>query len=201
MFFRPKSLLGTGQWFKVRENGEALGTLNNGAYFVQVTDPGRHTYTAKLEPEFKDKLILQVDPGATYYVEGSLTKAILVSAADLTPSDEATFEKAAGHLTLATAEPVAGNGTTTGTALAAPAVATRPASAPPTPSEGQPRLRLPWLPRQTPHPRRRLQGNGRCAVIPTAVVPDPTRVLLLPLAGEGGPAEQGRMRGRTAVAS
>ena len=36
VFFRAKSLAGTGQWFNVRENGQALGKLTNGAYFVVV---------------------------------------------------------------------------------------------------------------------------------------------------------------------
>ncbi|HUO23296.1 MAG TPA: DUF2846 domain-containing protein [Caulobacteraceae bacterium] len=98
VFFRPHSLLGTGQWFNVRENGAALGKLTNGAYFVQTVDPGLHTYTATEEPEFKDSLNLQVDPGDTYYVQGALTKGVVLGAADLIPSDRAAFEKAADGL-------------------------------------------------------------------------------------------------------
>jgi hypothetical protein len=98
VFFRRKSLLGTGQWFKVRENGAALGKLNNGVYFVDVTDPGRHTFTATMEPELKDHLTLEVAPGQTYFVEGTLTKALVVGAADLTPSDRATFDHVSAKL-------------------------------------------------------------------------------------------------------
>jgi hypothetical protein len=98
VFFRPYSLLGVGQWFNVRENGAALGKLNNGVYFVQWVDPGEHTYTATEEPEFKDTLKLQVDPGQTYYVQGALTKGMVLGAADLVPSDRAAFEKAAKGL-------------------------------------------------------------------------------------------------------
>jgi hypothetical protein len=93
VFFRAKSLLGTGQWFKVREAGKPLGKLVNGAYFVQVATPGLHTYTAVEEPEFKDRLTLQVDPGQTYFVEGALTKALVIGAADLKPSTHARFDK------------------------------------------------------------------------------------------------------------
>ena len=100
IFFRPKSLLGTGQWFKVRENGKALGKLSNGAYFVQVTSPGLHVYTAAEEPELKDRLKLEVDPGETYFVEGTLTKGVVVGAADLTPADRAAFDRASRHLKL-----------------------------------------------------------------------------------------------------
>jgi len=93
VFFRAKSLLGTGQWFNVREDGKPLGKLVNGAYFVQVATPGLHTYTAVEEPEFKDRLTLKVDPGQTYFVEGALTKALVISAADLKPSTLARFDK------------------------------------------------------------------------------------------------------------
>jgi hypothetical protein len=101
VFFRAKSLLGTGQWFNVREDGKALGKLVNGAYFVDVTEPGLHTYAAKTEPEFNDKLKLQIDPGETYFVEGVLTKGVIIGAADLTPSTAAAFNKAAKDLKLA----------------------------------------------------------------------------------------------------
>jgi hypothetical protein len=101
VFFRSHTLLGTGQWFNVRENGEALGKLTNGAYFVQTVPPGLHTFTASTEPEFKDSLKLQIDPGETYFVEGILTKGVVIGAADLTPSDRATFQKAAMSLKVA----------------------------------------------------------------------------------------------------
>ena len=80
---------------------EALGKLTNGAYFVQTVPPGLHTFTASTEPEFKDSLKLQIDPGETYFVEGILTKGVVIGAADLTPSDRATFQKAAMSLKVA----------------------------------------------------------------------------------------------------
>jgi len=104
VFFRVHSLLGTGQWFNVRENGQALGKLTNGAYFIEPVSPGLHTYTATTEPEFKDSLKLQIDPGETYFVEGILTKGLVIGAADLTPSDRAAFEKAAASLKVAEAQ-------------------------------------------------------------------------------------------------
>jgi hypothetical protein len=101
IFFRKKSLLGTGQWFNVREDGKALGKLANGAYFVRIAEPGAHTYTATEEPEFKDRLKLEIDPGETYFVEGTLTKGVVIGAADMSPSDRATFDKASKDLKLA----------------------------------------------------------------------------------------------------
>ena len=103
VFFRPKSLMGTGLWFKVRENGQALGKLSNGAYFIQTAAPGLHTYTASEEPEFKDKLKLEIDPGETYFVEGGLSKGLVLSAANLSPSDRHSFDRASKDLKLASA--------------------------------------------------------------------------------------------------
>lgn len=101
VFFRKKSMLGTGQWFNVREDGKALGKLSNGAYFVQPERPGLHTFTAKTEPEFRDKLTLKVDAGETYFVEGVLTHGVVIGVADLTPSDQSAFVAAAKALKLA----------------------------------------------------------------------------------------------------
>jgi hypothetical protein len=98
VFFRAHSLLGTGQWFNVREDGQALGKLTNGAYFIQPESPGLHTYTAVSEPELKDSLKLKIAAGETYFVEGILTKGVIIGAADLTPSDRAAFEKVAANL-------------------------------------------------------------------------------------------------------
>jgi hypothetical protein len=104
VFFRPKSLMGTGQWFRVREHGQALGKLTNGAYFVVTAEPGRHTYTASEEPEFKDHLDLEVAPGVTYYVQGDLAKGVILGAAMLSPSNQEGFERAAKDLKPATAD-------------------------------------------------------------------------------------------------
>ncbi|MEI9891139.1 MAG: hypothetical protein WDN45_11745 [Caulobacteraceae bacterium] len=98
MFFRKKSLMGTGQWFDVRENGAALGKLSNGVYFVWIGEPGVHDFTASSEPEFKDHLRLQIDPGETYFVEGAYTKGMVIGAANLAPSSAGAFKSAAKDL-------------------------------------------------------------------------------------------------------
>jgi hypothetical protein len=98
VFFREPSLLGIGQWFKVREHGRALGKLTNGAYFIVPMTPGLHSYTAVSEPELRDRLTLRIDPGETYYVEGIMTKGVVIGAADLTPSDKARFDEVSGEL-------------------------------------------------------------------------------------------------------
>jgi hypothetical protein len=100
VFFRAKSVLGAGQWFNVREDGKALGKLANGAYFAQITAPGIHKYTAATEPELKDRLKLEIAPRETYFVEGTLTKGVVIGTADLTPSDRAAFDKVSKDLKL-----------------------------------------------------------------------------------------------------
>ena len=98
VFFRKKSLMGTGQWFNVREEGKALGKLSNGVWFAEPVSPGLHTYTAKTEPQFKDSLKLRVDAGETYFVEGVLTKGVVLGVADLSPSTRAAFNAASKEL-------------------------------------------------------------------------------------------------------
>jgi hypothetical protein len=92
VFFRQRSLAGAGLWFNVREHGQALGKLTNGAWFTVRLPPGLHSFTAVSEPEFKDALTLKIDPGETYYVEGLMTHGVAIGVADLTPSDKARFD-------------------------------------------------------------------------------------------------------------
>jgi hypothetical protein len=98
VFFRAKTAAGFGLWFKVREHGEELGKLSNGAYFIVPLQPGEHRFSATLEPEFKDHLTLKVDPGETYYVEGIMTHGAVLGVADLTPSDKAHFDAVSRQL-------------------------------------------------------------------------------------------------------
>jgi hypothetical protein len=105
VFFRDRSWSGAGQWFSVRENGQALGKLTNGAWFVVRAPAGEHSFSASSEPEFKDHLTLKVDPGQTYYVEGIMTHGVVIGVADLTPSDKARFDAVSGVLTAAVAPP------------------------------------------------------------------------------------------------
>ena len=99
VFFRPSSLRGAVIWFMVKENGAPLGKLTNGAYFVQVADPGPHTYTGATEN--KNVLRMEVDAGETYYVRGSIQMGLLIGEADMTPSDQTAFEKAFKKMHLA----------------------------------------------------------------------------------------------------
>ena len=101
VFFRPFRLPGMAVWFNVRENGVGLGKLTNGAYFVQVADPGPHTYTAATEN--KNVLHLEIDDGETTYVRATVQMGVLIGEANMTPSDQPTFEKALKKMHLAKA--------------------------------------------------------------------------------------------------
>ncbi len=99
VFFRPRGYSGALVWFNVRENGVALGKLTPGVYFVKITDPGTHTFTAATENH--NVLHLEVDDGETYYVKGTITMGFFVGEANMAPSDEATFDKAYPKMKLA----------------------------------------------------------------------------------------------------
>jgi len=112
VFFRPSGFTGMAVWFNVRENGVALGKLSNGAYFVDVTDPGPHTYVGATEN--KNTLHLEIDAGETYYVRGSIQMGLVIGEANMAPSDQATFEKALKKMHLAKPpEPEAAKGPST----------------------------------------------------------------------------------------
>jgi len=98
VFFRPYTVLGIGQWFSVREHGDRIGKLFNGAYFVRAVQPGVHSYTAAFEPELGDRLTLEVAAGETYFVQGVLTKGVVLSAANLLPSGRGAFDRASRKL-------------------------------------------------------------------------------------------------------
>jgi hypothetical protein len=99
VFFRHLGLLGAVYWAKVREHDVELGKLDDGVYFVQTVEPGDHAYSVSLMG--KDTLRLEVDPGETYYVEGRMTMALVGYSMILAPSDAASFQKAAGSMSLA----------------------------------------------------------------------------------------------------
>jgi hypothetical protein len=92
IFFRPSRFAGAAMGFKVRENNVELGKLRNAKYFVLKVAPGTHEYV--VHSETKDTLVLEVEAGETYYVEGKLGMGIVAGRPNLSPSDQAAFEAA-----------------------------------------------------------------------------------------------------------
>jgi hypothetical protein len=89
VFFREKKFAGGAVSFKVREGEQELGKLSSGTYFVAAVPSGPHAFT--VHSEAKDVLNLEVEPGETYYVQGSISMGLMVGRPNLAPSSEATF--------------------------------------------------------------------------------------------------------------
>lgn len=92
VFFRPSKFAGGAFGFKVREKEVELGKLRSGKYFVLKVAPGTHEYV--VHSETKDTLVLEVEAGQTYYVEGKMGMGIFAGRPNLSPSDQASFEAA-----------------------------------------------------------------------------------------------------------
>lgn len=92
VFFRPSKFIGAAIGYKVREGTTELGKLRNGKFFSLHVKPGTHEYV--VHSETKDKLVLEVEAGQTYYVMGTLGAGILAGRPNLSPSDQAAFEAA-----------------------------------------------------------------------------------------------------------
>ena len=64
--------------------------LGSGSYFVVPVEPGAHQYV--VHSEAKDVLNIEVEPGETYYVIGTVTMGFMAGHPNLSPSDQATFD-------------------------------------------------------------------------------------------------------------
>ena len=96
--FRKNEYVGWAVWFNIRDSGKLLGKLTNGSYFVAALDPGPHILSAATEN--KDTLNLNVAPGETYFVEGTVSMGVLIGEANIQPSDQASFDNASHKLKL-----------------------------------------------------------------------------------------------------
>ncbi|HEX7374011.1 MAG TPA: hypothetical protein VF277_03500 [Steroidobacteraceae bacterium] len=96
VFFREKKFAGSMVRYKVREAGKELGKLSSGTYFTVPLSAGKHVF--EVHSEAKDVLNIEVEPGETYYVVGTVTMGVMAGHPNLSPSDQATFEKAKASL-------------------------------------------------------------------------------------------------------
>lgn len=93
IFFRPKKFAGGAVKFKVREGEDVLGKLGSGTFFAVDVPAGTHSYYAKSEGK-DDTLVMEVEPGETYYVMGSIAMGMFAGQGNLAPSDQAAFDEA-----------------------------------------------------------------------------------------------------------
>lgn len=89
-FYRESRLVGMAIGYNVREDGQKIGGLPNGSYFVYQATPGTHRYTAATEST--DQAVLTVQAGKSYYVRGAIRMGLAVGRPELTvvPAQEAT---------------------------------------------------------------------------------------------------------------
>lgn len=93
IFFRPKKMMGAAIVFKIREGDDVLGKLSSGSFFVVDVPVGTHHYYAKSEGR-DDALVLEIEPGETYYVQGGMAFGLTAGNSSLAPSDQAAFDEA-----------------------------------------------------------------------------------------------------------
>lgn len=75
-FYRERRIVGMAVGFNVREDGQRIGGLPNGTYFVHQAAPGTHRYTAATEST--DEVTIPVQAGQSYYVRGTIGMGVVV---------------------------------------------------------------------------------------------------------------------------
>lgn len=75
-FYRPKKWFQGGLNYTVNANGFKIDTLFNGGYFTYIAKPGRIQLSVRTE--ITSYLVLDVQPGQTYYIKGSTRPGSLI---------------------------------------------------------------------------------------------------------------------------
>ena len=96
VFFRESKMMGAAVGFIVREGEQELGKLRNATYFVHAAEPGQHSYV--VHSEAKDVMNIEIEPGETYYVSGSISMGVLAGRPNLSPSSQDAFVAASKKL-------------------------------------------------------------------------------------------------------
>jgi hypothetical protein len=91
VFFREKKFTGAAIRYKVRENDVEICKLKSGTFCTVTVPAGKHVYL--VHSEAKDALTLEVEPGKTYYVLAGITMGFMAGHPNLSPSDQATYDK------------------------------------------------------------------------------------------------------------
>lgn len=81
--YRPSSFFGGGVVYDVKANGkEVVTTLYNGGYYPYVTEPREIEFSAKTES--RDAVTIDVKPGQTYFLKGTVGVGFVVGRPHLT---------------------------------------------------------------------------------------------------------------------
>lgn len=95
-FFRESSFKGAAIQYDVRDNGNVIGALQSGTYFFENATPGKHVYSAKTEAE--NDVTVDVAPGKTYYVQGTISMGFFAGHPHLKVADPAEAQAALAKL-------------------------------------------------------------------------------------------------------
>jgi hypothetical protein len=96
VFWRPGGIGGAAIRCTVRENGQMVGRVGPGRYFVIPAEPGAHKFTTKTEAT--DELNLEVEADETTYVKCKIAMGMMAGRPNMSPSNKAEFDSKAGKL-------------------------------------------------------------------------------------------------------
>lgn len=98
VFYRPGTIVGAALGCTVHEGDREIARLGAGKYYVITVDPGTHKYATR--GQSADTLNLEVEGDETYFVKCKIGNGVISGAAQLEPSDRATFAKKAKGATM-----------------------------------------------------------------------------------------------------
>ena len=93
VFFRPGTIMGAALGCTVHEGERQVARLGAGKYFVITAEPGVHKFATR--GQAADTLNLEVEADETYFVKCKIGSGVVSGAAQLEPSDRASFAKKA----------------------------------------------------------------------------------------------------------
>jgi hypothetical protein len=93
VFFRPGTIIGAALGCTVHEGDRQVARLGAGKYYVITAEPGVHRYATR--GQAADTLNLEVEADETYFVKCKIGSGVVSGAAQLEPSDRASFAKKA----------------------------------------------------------------------------------------------------------
>ena len=95
-FFREWAFGGGAISYFVQEDNVNIGLLKAGSYFAHKTTPGKHTYSS--ETESKSSVLIDVQAGQTYYVEGGIGVGYWAGVPKLDEVTKPVFDKVKSKL-------------------------------------------------------------------------------------------------------
>lgn len=187
VFFRPSRLMGAIYTYRIAEVGEdgkvsatspRLGDLPNGGAFILKAEPGIHNYNITGPMAYNkadDRLRMEVEPGATYYVEQTVRIGPITGGFRLVPTDEARFIASKAKLSRGKATPAPTNAPQ---ARAPQASASQ--AAPPREFAPEPQPAMPEAPQAPEQPRLPAPRSEAVRTAPAESLPSPQPQYLAP---------------------